>query len=486
MLKSWHIICLIVGIRTYFTGEGQALCEIRKVVIQKRVDDHNQTNKRGIAIMNFGILVLLIAIILFALLAFKQLSALILAPVVTIFVLICSGIPIMEGLQDMFMPAAADYVSKYFLTFFVGALFGAVYQFTGAAESIARFIGGLCHGKFVAPIIMCITGILTFGGVSGFVVFFVIYPIALNLFKESNLTRRLIPAAISAGCWTWSMSAPGSPSIQNVIAIKSLGTLSTAAFVPSLIVSIIEFLLIFVWLEYRARKFTKNGYYFDDARLKTQLSAEDLNIQGREDLPHWVIAFIPIILILVLFNGFHLDVVPSVFAGVALAAILMFKFVKGGIEQWVKVFNKGAADSGVAILNTAIVVGFGGVVKNTQGFADLVTALKGMSMPPLVFVMITVAICAGACGSASGGMGVAFNALTDTYLALGAKLPYIHRIATIAAGTLDTLPHQGAQITLLGICKLTHKEAYFDIAITQIIIPFITCGLFIVLAQMGL
>ena len=94
--------------------------------------------------MNFGILVLLIAIILFALLAFKQLSALILAPVVTIFVLICSGIPIMEGLQDMFMPAAADYVSKYFLTFFVGALFGAVYQFTGAAESIARFIGGLC------------------------------------------------------------------------------------------------------------------------------------------------------------------------------------------------------------------------------------------------------------------------------------------------------------------------------------------------------
>ena len=267
--------------------------------------------------MNFGILVLLIAIILFALLAFKQLSALILAPVVTIFVLICSGIPIMEGLQDMFMPAAADYVSKYFLTFFVGALFGAVYQFTGAAESIARFIGGLCHGKFVAPIIMCITGILTFGGVSGFVVFFVIYPIALNLFKESNLTRRLIPAAISAGCWTWSMSAPGSPSIQNVIAIKSLGTLSTAAFVPSLIVSIIEFLLIFVWLEYRARKFTKNGYYFDDARLKTQLSAEDLNIQGREDLPHWVIAFIPIILILVLFNGFHLDGVPSVFSGVA-------------------------------------------------------------------------------------------------------------------------------------------------------------------------
>lgn len=436
--------------------------------------------------MNFGILVLLIAILLFALLAFKQMSALILAPLVTIFVAICSGLPILDSLKTMFMPAAAQYVSDYFLVFFVGALFGAVYQFTGAAESIARFISGLCRGKFVAPIIMIITGVLTFGGVSGFVVFFVVYPIALNLFKESNLTRRLIPAAISAGCWTWSMTAPGSPSIQNVIAMDSLGTASTAAFLPSLIVSVVEFVMIFVWLEYRAQKFTKNGYYFDDPRLKTQLTENDLNSEGRKDLPHWVIALIPIIVILVLFNLFDWKVEAAVFAGVVLSTVLMFKYVSGGLNEWIKVFNKGAADSGVAILNTAIVVGFGGVVKSTQGFTDLVAMLKGFDMSPLLFVMITVAICAGACGSASGGMGVAFNALTDTYLSLGAKLPYVHRIAAIAAGTLDTLPHQGAQITLLGICKLTHKEAYFDIAITQIVIPFITCGLFIVLAQMGL
>ena len=148
--------------------------------------------------MNIHILVLVIAIALFGVLAFKQMSALILAPLVTIFVILCSGLPILDSLKGLFMPAATDYITKYFLTFFVGALFGAVYQYTGAAESIARAIAGLCHGKFVAPIIMCITGILTFGGVSGFVVFFVIYPIALNLFKEGNLTRRLIPAAISA------------------------------------------------------------------------------------------------------------------------------------------------------------------------------------------------------------------------------------------------------------------------------------------------
>ena len=413
--------------------------------------------------MNIHILVLVIAIALFGVLAFKQMSALILAPLVTIFVILCSGLPVLESLKGLFMPAATDYVTKYFLTFFVGALFGAVYQYTGAAESIARAIAGLCRGKYVAPIIMCITGILTFGGVSGFVVFFVIYPIALNLFKEGNLTRRLIPAAISAGCWTWSMSAPGSPSIQNVIAMDSLGTPSTAAFVPSLITAIVMFALIFVWLEVRARSFTKKGIVFDDPTLKFQLTAEELpNPDEEKDLPNVIVAILPIILILVMFNNpMHpFPVETSVFAGVALATILMFKRIKG-VNEWIGVFNKGAADSGVAILNTAIVVGFGGVVQNTQGFNDLVTALKNMSMQPLVFVMITVAICAGACGSASGGMGVAFNALKDTYIQMGVSLPYVHRIAAIAAGPLDTLPHQGAQITLLGICKLTHKEAYW-------------------------
>jgi len=435
--------------------------------------------------MNLGILVLVAALILFGLLAFKQINALILAPLVTIFVIVCSGLPILESLKTAFMPAASDYVTSYFLVFFVGALFGAVYQHTGAAESISKTLAGLCKGKFVAPIIMTITGILTYGGVSGFVVFFVIYPIALNMFKEANLTRRLIPGAISAGCWTWSMYGPGSPSIQNVIGMNSLGTPSTAAIVPSVIATVGTYVMIFVWLEMRSRGFSKKGIVFNDPTLKFQLSPEEMNVDEDKDLPNFWIAMIPIVAILVCFNIIKLPVETAVFIGVALATILMWNRVKG-LNAWIAVFNEGAANSGVSILNTAIVVGFGGVVKNTQGFADLVEVLKTLNMPALVFVMITVAICAGACGSASGGMGVAFNALTDTYIELGANLEHVHRIATIAAGTLDSLPHQGAQITLLGICKLTHKEAYFDIFITQIVIPFIACFIFIIFASMGL
>jgi H+/gluconate symporter-like permease len=126
--------------------------------------------------MNFGILALFLSLLLFGLLAFKQLSAPILAPVVTIFLILCFRMPILDSLKTMFMPSAASYFTSYFLVFFAGALFGAVYQHTGAAKSIAKFLAAKSGGKFVAPIIMTITGILTYGGVSGFVVFFVIYP----------------------------------------------------------------------------------------------------------------------------------------------------------------------------------------------------------------------------------------------------------------------------------------------------------------------
>lgn len=331
--------------------------------------------------MNFSVLVLVIAIVLFGVLAFRQMSALILAPVVTIFVIVLSGMPVLDTLLNDFMPATSDYITQYFLIFFVGALFGAVYQFTGAAESIALAMGRLSHNHFVAPMIMCITGLLTFGGVSGFVVFFVVYPIALQMFKRANLTRRLIPAAISAGCWTWSMTAPGSPSIQNTIAMKSLGTPATAALIPSLIATAAEFLMIFVWLEWRARSFTKKGKLFFDDSLKMQLAPEELEERTSENLPHPIIALIPIAAIIICFNVVKLPVETSVTVGIILAVVLMFRRV-ADVSHWIEVFNKGAADSGTAILNTAIVVGFGGVVEQTEGFTYLINNLQNLSISP--------------------------------------------------------------------------------------------------------
>jgi len=428
------------------------------------------------------IAILPIALALFGYLAFQRWSALILGPLLSMLVALVAGLPLFETMLGPYMTTTADYVKNFFLVFFVGAVFGSIMEDTGAAESLARWMIGLTKGKYVAPIIMTITGILTYGGISGFVVFFAMYPIALYMFKEANVSRRLIPAAISAGCWTWSMSGPGTPAIQNVIPMRYLGTSSIADLWGGTLASVVEFALIFWYLEWQGRRWAAKGYVFveDEHTLQVTKHAE-----SERRLPHPIPSLIPCIVILVLFNIFRVPVEAAVLAGIMLAIVLLAPY-GGGYFSWVQILNKGALNSAPAILNTAIVVGFAGVVRNTQGFAQIIEGLKGMSMPPLLLVAITTAIAAGAAGSASGGLGVAYAALKDLYISLGVPMDWVHRVSVIAAGTLDTLPHQGAQITLLTICHQTHREAYWPIFVTQIAIPVVALFVLIGYHSLGL
>ena len=435
----------------------------------------------------YDVLVLLFAIVLFTVLAFMKFGALPMAAIVALVSCILAHMPILDTMMGPFMESAAGYVQDYFLMFFLGAVFSAFYEGSGAAKSIARFLSGITGGKHVAVLVFLITSILTFGGIAGFVVYFVMYPITLQLFQRSNMSRILIPASITAGCWTISMIAPGSPSIQNVIGMRSLGTTSTAALVPGIISVLVELVLIVVWFEYRTKALEKKGRAFDDPTLPP-LPEEEKNFSDdpNERLPHWAISFIPIAIILILFNGFGLAVETAVFFGIIAAAILFFPQLKA-FNTYVDLFNRGGLNAGGSLLNTAIVVGFGGVAQNTKGFQIIVDTVLNMDISPYIFVAVAVAVCAGMCGSASGGMGVAFNALKDTFVSLGVNLEYVHRIGVIAAGTLDTLPHQGGQITILAITHMNHKTAYLDICVTQLIIPLITVfAVTIPLCMMGL
>ncbi|WP_432408519.1 GntP family permease [Wukongibacter sp. M2B1] len=433
----------------------------------------------------FDILILILALILFSVLAFRRISAIILGPVVSIFVIVLARLPMFETLLGPYMIAAAGYIQKFFLVFFVGAIFGAIMEDTRAAESIARGLVKITKGRWAAPVVMIITGVLTYGGVSGFVVFFAMYPIALQLFKNTNISRRLIPAAISAGAWTWSMSGPGSPSIQNIIPMRYLGTGSTAALIPAIVGALGQLILIFLWLEYRGKSLRRRGYEFNDPSLKA-LDEVAATAEDGIELPNPWLSAIPAIAILVTFNILKLPVEGAVTIGIILGILLLWK-QRNGANEWISTLNRGSINSATAILNTAIVVGFAGVVKVTTGFDKIISSLKNLKLSPMIFVAITSAIASGAAGSASGGLGIAYEALKDTYVNMGVSLEYVHRISVIAAGTFDTLPHQGAQITLLAICGLTHKEGYFDIAITQIIIPILVLlALVIPMASMGL
>lgn len=435
-------------------------------------------------------MILVFALALFTILAFKGVSAVVMGPLIGLIVALLSGLPLTETMLGPFMESTSKYVQNYFFIFFLGAVFGAIYEETGAAKSIAVGIVKFSKGKMTASIITIITGILTLGGISGFVVFFVIYPIALQLFRENDISRKILPGAISAGCWTFSMIAPMSPSIQNVIASKTLGTPIQAALIPGIVATIFELVAIMVWLEWRTASLRKAGSTFNDPSL-TPLPASELDGDATEgDVPNFWICLVPLLAIILTFNLFPsiFKVEASVFLGIILALIFFGKRLPGKdiMSKLQTPLNAGGANGVSAIMNTAVVVGFGGVVQNTSGFKHLVESVLSLNMSPLIFVAIAVGICAGAVGSASGGITIAFDALKDTFISMGVNLEYVHRIGVIAAGTLDTLPHQGAQITLLNLCHLKHKEGYLDIAVTQIVIPILALFIVIPLCNLGL
>jgi len=203
-------------------------------------------------------------ILFFAFLAYKRWSPLLLGPVVSLLLCLATGLPVLETMLGPYMDSVVGFIKSNFFVFFLGAIFGAIYEKTHAAASIASWMSKLTHGKFALPLIMTIAGVLCYGGVLGFVVYFAAYPIALQMCKESNITRKLIPAAIGAGCWTFANALPGSPAITNVVAGQNLGTPPTAdLFAGILFGGVLMYVLNFVYLEWSARRFSKMGQGFE-------------------------------------------------------------------------------------------------------------------------------------------------------------------------------------------------------------------------------
>ena len=130
------------------------------------------------------------------------------------------------------------------------------------------------------------------------------------------------------------------------------------------------------------------------------------------------------------------------------------------------------AGSLLAAMNTASEYGFGGVIAALPGFLIVAEALR--SIPGVLLnVAVTVTALAGITGSASGGMSIALATMADTFIesanAANIPLEVLHRVASMASGGMDTLPHNGAVITLLAVTGLTHKTSYIDIfAVTLI------------------
>ncbi len=436
----------------------------------------------------FGIL-LSLGLLMF--LAYRGFSVILFAPVFAILAALFNGVPGMPTYTEVFMVRAANYFRDFFPFFLLGAVFGKVMEENGAAHAIARSFVRYLGTKqaFLSVVLAC--AVLTYGGVSLFVVAFAVYPFAAALFKEADIPKRLIPGAIALGSFTFTMDAfPGTPQIQNVIPTKFFGTTLYAAPVTGIIGGLIVLGFGLTWLEFRKRKAKAAGEGYGSGHIN-----EPEAVDG-STLPNPLISLIPLVSVLVFYKVL-LSYIPtlgpdfaafakvdlakvasswsliiSLVIGILLAVAINYKGLKNKV---VKSLNAGAIGSLLAILNTASEVGYGGVIASLPGFKVIAAALLSIkgSGTPLLSEAVTVNILAGITGSASGGMSVALEMMGKQYLAwansVGLSPELLHRVASMSAGGMDTMPHNGAVITLLGICGLTHRQSYLDIfAITVV------------------
>lgn len=441
--------------------------------------------------------------------AYRGYSVILFAPLAALgAVLLTQPAAVAPVFSDIFMDKLVGFVKLYFPVFLLGAVFGKLIEFSGFSRSIVSAVTRLMGQNKAMPVIILVCALLTYGGVSLFVVVFAVYPFAAEMFRQSQIPKRLMPATIALGAFTFTMDAlPGSPQIQNIIPTTFYGTTSWAA--PWLGILGSAFVAIGGWLYLEAmrRKAQRNGEGYGTNLVNEPETPADLN------LPHPFIALLPLMvvgitnliftwLIPLTYGGHFLIDLPGLKAPLesdvkkmvaiwAVMAALLCGIVTIFLFAWRSLKGKLADGSKVAVggamlasLNTASEYGFGGVIAALPGFVQVADALKAIPNP-LINQAITINILSGITGSSSGGMSIALAAMADRFIeaahAAGIPLEVMHRVASMAAGGMDTLPHNGAIITLLAVTGLTHRQAYkpiLGITLFKILGAFFIIGVY--------
>ena len=448
-----------------------------------------------------GTFAIVISLLLLMFFAYRGISVLILAPIMAAVAILLSGdlAYMMPQYTETFMSALGGYILKFFPIFLLGALFGQLMVDSGSASSISNWImQKLGHKRAILTVVLA-CGVLTYGGVSLFVVAFAIYPIAKSMFQAANVPKRLIPGAIALGSFTFTMTAlPGSPSIPNTIPIPFFGTNVFAAPGIGLISGLVMFGLGCLWLQSRANKAHKNGEGYGIDTQEGEKLENGVTSQG--EMPVFL-AFLPLLLVIgvnalftyVLFPSMDFTDLQALYPklepakqtglwslviALVIACLSLIVLRLGKWNNLKETVNKGALGSMLPIFNTASEVGYGAVIASLAGFVMIRDMVLNVSTNPLISEAIAMNILAGITGSSSGGMSIALSTLGADYLAManaaGISAELLHRIAALAAGCLDTLPHSGAVITLLSICGMTHKQSYGNIAMCTVLIPMIS------------
>ena len=476
----------------------------------------------------YGLIVLLGGFVLLTVLVIRGHSIFVAAPLCALLILVLSGADPIAGMSGKFMGGFADYMRQFFLIFVLGAAFGKVMEDSGAAASIAHGVVRVVGARWACLAVVLACAVLTYGGVSLFVVGFSVYPLAVRLFREADLPRRFIPATIAFGSVTFTMTSAGSPEIQNLIPIKFLVdkltgeplTDAMAGWPTSLIVAVVMFGLGQAYLEWAIRRDLARGERFerrpgdDGESPRIAEPCESSAPSQPNSAPGVLLSVTPLLVTLLALNALPLlaKLLPEAASAESVVSTDWSPTVRRGLlkfrdEPTLAIFAGVLASLGclrryltscwqpmgdgfvnglLAIGSTSSVVGFGTSLRDLPAFQQLVDWVTHLPVDPLIGAALAVAIIAGIAGSASGGQGLALPIVKPIFVdELGVAPRALHRVVAIASGSLDTMPANGYLVMLIrNICGETHARAYGPIFVTTAFIPLFGTALAIALFKL--
>jgi H+/gluconate symporter-like permease len=429
--------------------------------------------------------------------AYRGFSVILFAPVAALLAVFLTDPAAVPPLfSGLFMEKMAGFLKLYLPVFLLGAVFGKLIEISGFSRSIVAAVIRSAGPQRAMLSIVLVCALLTYGGVSLFVVVFAVYPFAAEMFRQGNIPKRLIPGTIALGAFSLTMDAlPGSPQIQNIIPTTFFRTTAWAA--PKLGVAGSIFILTagLAYLEWRRRRAAAAGETYGDGH------ANEPEVAPAAPVVSAWLALLPLVVVgaansvltrliptcygatvETLLPGMSAPLVTqtekitaiwAVEGALVLGILTVLGFAFATIAgKFAEASKSAVAGALLASMNTAAEYGFGAVIAALPGFVairDVLTRIPN----PLVNEALTVTTLAGITGSASGGLSIALASMAEQFLAAAhtAGIPpeVLHRVASMASGGMDTLPHNGAVITLLAVTGLTHRQSYGDIfAITCI------------------
>lgn len=506
--------------------------------------------------MLLGFIGVLLSLAVLIGLAYRGHSVVAVAPIAALIAVVFSGAPALATYTQIFMPALGGFIINFFPLFLAGAIFGRLMTVSGYAEDLARWIPRIFGAKQAVLVTAVVTALLTYGGVSAWVIAFTVVPIAKPLFRHANVSMKLMPASIALGIFTFATAAlPGSPQIHNAIPTRFFGTTTFAAPLLGIIGALITFGLGMAYLTWRERSLQKKGEGFVDisssatdepepvspgasSPVSYENSREDgmprpgtsasagaalatatavtaraamkapaapvitrpqLQMSATEITRRGLLGLLPIVVVVVVNALFVYAISPlldtsylaeekfgattlqavlgiwSVTVGLVAAGALIFVLQPSKARAYVSSLTEGARNAVLPVFTTASEVGYGAVIASLAVFAVLRDSLFEVSSNPLVVGVFATAVISGITGSSSGGLSITLQTFGEQLSQMaqdqGISAEFMHRAIAMASVSFDSLPHNGAIVTLLIVCGMTHRQAYKDIGVVTLIFP---------------